>query len=92
MKVQGGNAPSVADMKTEIQKAHFDFGYNQLDYVTYSNDQLKDYGITKESMMNQEKTRKSAIANMRQANFRLPNSQVMKTEESTYKNKISDNA
>ena len=74
LKFQGSNAPSVAEMKKEIQKAHFDFGYNQLDYVTYSGDQLKDYGITESDMINQEKNRKSAISNMRQANFRLPNS------------------
>jgi hypothetical protein len=39
-------------MKKEIEKTHFDFGHNKLDYITYSGDQLVDYQITKESMMN----------------------------------------
>jgi len=28
LKFKGSNAPTAAEMKKEIQKAHFDFGYN----------------------------------------------------------------
>lgn len=78
------------DMKSEVQKTHFNLGTNKLDYVSYTGGTMVEHPITKESVLETNKNRKSAIEQMRNANFRIPTQHVLKTGVSTYKENISD--
>ena len=53
---------------------------------------MKEHKITKDQMLNQEKTRKDQTDNMRRANFKIPNEKSLQTGSSTYKNVISNPA
>lgn len=80
----------LVDMKSEVQKTHFNLGTNKLDYVSYTGGTMIEHPITKESVLETNKNRKSAIESMRSANFRIPTQHVLKTGVSTYKENISD--
>ena len=62
----------LVDMKSEVQKTHFNLGTNKLDYVSYTGGTMIEHPITKESVLETNKNRKSAIESMRSANFRIP--------------------
>ena len=77
------------DMKTEVQKTHFNLGTNKLDYVSYAGGTMIEHPISKEDVIRTDKNRKAAIEQMRVANFKIPTEQILKTGSSTYKDKIS---
>ena len=87
----GNKTPEpTLDMKAEVQKTHFNLGTSKLDYVSYAGGTMIEHPITKEEVHNNLKNRKMAIEQMRNANFKLPTQQVLKTGASTYKEKMSD--
>ena len=81
---------NLKEMKREIQKTHFSLGTNETDYVTNTGHTLVEHPITKEDVLINGKNRLKAIEQMRNANFKLPNENILKTGASSYKNNISD--
>lgn len=77
-------------MKTEVQKTHFNLGTSKLDYVSYAGGTMIEHPITKEAVIANDKNRRKAIEDMRNANFRIPTEQVLRTGQSMYKAAISD--
>lgn len=53
---------------------------------------MGQHPITSEDVVNQGKNLQVRKETMRKTNFKLPNNRNMQTEQSTYKNLISDNA
>ena len=84
------NQPTTYDLKTEVQKTHYNLGTNKLDYVSYAGGTMIEHPISKEDVLKTDKNRKAAIEQMRVANFKIPTEQILKTGKSTYKAKISD--
>ena len=87
---KGKSPEATLDLKTEVQKTHFNLGSSKLDYVSYAGGTMVEHPITPGMVIETDKNRKAAIEQMRTANFKLPNQQVLKTGQSTYKAKISD--
>lgn len=84
-----GKSADLIDMKTEVQKTHFNLGTSKLDYVSFTGGTMVEHQITPGMVIETDKNRKAAIEQMRNANFKLPNQQVLRTGQSTYKENIS---
>lgn len=65
-------AENTLDIKTEVQKTHFNLGSSKLDYVSYAGGTMIEHPITKEQVIETDKNRKLAIEQMRNANFKIP--------------------
>ena len=46
------------DLKSEVQKTHFNLGTSKLDYVSYTGGTMVEHMITKESVYETDKNRK----------------------------------
>lgn len=57
----GDKNQPVYDMKTEVQKTHFNLGNNKLDYVSYAGGTMIEHPISKEDVIRTGKNRKAAI-------------------------------
>lgn len=82
---KGKTQEPIIDMKAEVQKTHFNLGTSKLDYVSYAGGTMVEHQITPGMVIETDKNRKAAIEQMRNANFKIPNQQVLKTGQSTYK-------
>jgi hypothetical protein len=78
------------DIKKEVRKTHFILGNNQPTYVSHSGGTLVEFPITKEQVLQTEKSKQDQIDRNRKANFTLPQHKNTPMEQSSYKQYISD--
>ena len=69
----GKSQEMTLDLKTEVQKTHFNLGSSKLDYVSYAGGTMVEHPITSGMVLDNDKNRKAAIEQMRTANFKIPN-------------------
>ena len=82
---------TMKELQKDLRMHHFNMGNTAISYVSHAGNTMVEHPITTDQIHKQGAQMVLQKENMRKANFKLPYTQDNKTEQSTYKQCISNN-